>query len=127
MKNKSMNSKPGKKQRVIEELFKWCKKKNQFIFTNDLVKDVSKKIGFGNPFDATKIDAIEKLPELLIKENYALIHLGSGKHMFIKGLENVYHRFEDIPRDNIIDWTYRKSLLNQYNTSESNILSVANN
>jgi hypothetical protein len=26
-----------------------------------------------------------------------------------------------------IDWEYKKSLLNQYNTSESNILSVANN
>jgi hypothetical protein len=39
--------KESKKDHVIEELFKICKRKNNFVFHNDLVKDVCKKIGFG--------------------------------------------------------------------------------
>lgn len=53
------------KQLVIEELFKECSKRNNYIFNNNLVKEISKKIGFGNPFDVTKIDIKEKLPKLL--------------------------------------------------------------
>jgi hypothetical protein len=90
-----------------------------------LVKEISKNIGFGNPFDATKLDNKAKLPESLQKKDYALIHLGNGKHKFIKGINKVYHEFEPIQKQ--IEWEYKKSLLNQYNTSESNILSVANN
>lgn len=115
----------NKKEQVITEIFKICKKKGNYKFHNDLVKDVSKKFGFGNPFDATKIDNINKLPEILKDNDYAIIHLGSGNHKFIKGIKNVYHNFEPIKKE--IDWTYKKSLLNLYNTSESNILSVANN
>ena len=89
------------------------------------MKDVSKKFGFGNPFDATKLDNKTKLPEILVENDYAIIHIGSGKHKFIKGIDKVYHEFEPIQEK--IDWEYKKSLLNQYNTSESNILSVANN
>ena len=115
----------GKKDEVIEELFKICKKKSNFIFHNDLVKDVCKKVKFGNPFDVTKLDNKTKLPEILVKNDYAIIHLGSGKHQFIKGINKVFHEFEPIQKT--INWTYKKSLLNLYDTSESNILSVANN
>lgn len=115
----------NKKQQVIEELFKICKRENNFEFHNDLVKDVSRKIGFGNPFDVTKLDNKTKLPDILVENDYAIIHIGSGKHKFIKGISKVFHDFE--PVEKTIDWTYKKSLLNQYNSSESNILSVANN
>lgn len=115
----------SKKDKVIEELYKICKRKNNYVFHNDLVKDVCKKVGFGNPFDVTKLDNKTKLPEILINNNIAIIHLGSGKHKFIKGIEKVYHDFE--PIQETLDWKYQKSLLNQYNSSESNILSVANN
>ena len=115
----------SKKSQVIEEIFKICTKCKNFEFHNDLVKEVSKKIGFGNPFDATKLDNKTKLPDVLLEKDYAIIHLGSGKHKFIKGINKVYHEFEPIQKK--IDWEYKKSLLNQYNTSESNILSVANN
>jgi hypothetical protein len=115
----------NKKHLVIEELFKICSRKGDFEFHNDLVKDVSKKFGVGNPFDVTKLDNKDKLPEILIDNDFAIIHVGSGKHKFIKGIEKVYHNFETIQQK--IDWEYKKSLLNQYNTSESNILSVANN
>lgn len=118
-------SKESKKDQVIEELFKICKRKNNFVFHNDLVKDVCKKIGFGNPFDVTKLDNKTKLPDILVKNDFAIIHIGSGKHKFIKGIDKVFHDFEPIQKT--IDWKYKKSLLNQYNSSESNILSVANN
>lgn len=49
MQNKS------KKCKVIEQIFKICRKNNNFTFNNDLVKEISKKYNFGNPFDATKI------------------------------------------------------------------------
>lgn len=118
-------SKESKKDQVIEELFKICKRKDDFVFHNNLVKDVCKKIGFGNPFDVTKLDNKTKLPDILIKNDYAIIHIGSGKHKFIKGIDKVFHDFEPIQKT--IEWKYKKSLLNQYNSSESNILSVANN
>ena len=119
--NKSKN----KKSQVIEQLFQICKQRKDFVFHNDIVKDVCKEVGFGNPFDATKLDSKEKLPDILLKNDYAIIHVGNGYHKFIKGIDKVYHNFE--PIQIIIEWEYNKSLLNQYNTSESNILSVANN
>lgn len=115
----------SKKEKVIEELYKICKKKNDYVFHNDIVKDVCKRIGFGNPFDVTKLDNKAKLPEILKKNDLAIIHIGNGKHKFIKGIKKVYHDFEPIQKT--ITWYYRKSLLNHYNSSESNILSVANN
>lgn len=113
------------KKDVIAEIFKICNKKNNFLFDNNLVKDISKKCNFGNPFDVTKIDNKSKLPDILVKNDYAIIYLGSGKHRFIKGIKKVFHNFEPVQKE--IEWVYKKSLLNEYNTSESNILSVANN
>ncbi len=115
----------NKKSQVIEDLLKICKKNNNFTFHNDLVKELCKKNGFGNPFDVTKLDNKGKLPEILQKKDYAIVHLGSGYHCFVKGIDKFYHNFEPIQKT--IDWKYKKSLLNQYNSSESNILSVANN
>jgi hypothetical protein len=89
------------------------------------VKDICKEVGYGNPFDVTKLDNKTKLPEILLNKDYAIIHIGGGKHKFIKGIDKVFHNFE--PLKGNIEWIYRKSLLNQYNSSESNILSVANN
>ena len=125
MSAKKILQKENKKKKVLSAIFKICKDKNNFVFDNDLVKAVSKRIGFQNHFDATKLDTKERLPVALRKEDFALIHLGSGKHQFIKDIEKIYHNFE--PIEKVIDWQYKKSILNQYNTSESNILSVANN
>jgi len=86
----------GKKQDVIEAIYKICKKEKNFVFHNDLVKEVSKEYGFGNPFDATKVDNINVLPELLIKEDMAIIHLGDGYHSFFKGIKKIYHPLEQI-------------------------------
>lgn len=76
----------SKKNQVINEIFRICSEKNHFEFHNDLVKDVCKKVGFGNPFDVTKLDNKTKLPAVLIENDYALIHIGSGSHKFITSL-----------------------------------------
>ena len=115
----------SKKDIVLERLYRICEEVGDFEFHNDLVKKVSLEVGFGNPFDATKLDSVHALPPLLVQKNVALIHLGGGKHKFIEGIDKIYHKFE--PIDNLKTWKYRKSILNQYNSSESNILSVANN
>lgn len=116
-----------KKSNVITEIFKICSKKGDFVFDNKLVKSVSLKYDFKNPFDATKFDNTLKLPEILNDEDYFILHLGRGKHKFVKGISNGYHRFELIEEDEIFDWKYRKSILNELDTSESNILSIASN
>ncbi|MDY3113806.1 MAG: hypothetical protein SOW25_05710 [Helicobacter sp.] len=115
----------NKKHLVLETLYKHCVKQNNFIFHNDLVKEISKQCGFGNPFDATKLDSSDKLPPSFRELDICVLHLGSGNHSFIKGVDKLYHPFECMQKS--INWQYKKSLLNEYNDSESNILSVANN
>jgi len=115
----------SKKKEVLVELLKFCEQRGDYAFDNDMVEAVCKDIGFKNKFDATKLDNEMLLPDELRRQDYAVIHKGSGKHEFIKGIAKVYHQFE--PIQEYVDWSYRKSLLNEYNSSESNILSVANN
>lgn len=117
--------KPNKKHAVLLDLYEHCKGQDNFVFHNDLVKDFAKKHKFGNPFDTTKLDSSDKLPQLFKEQDICLLHLGSGNHKFIKGINKLYHTFEPIQERT--EWTYKKSLLNEYNDSESNILSVANN
>lgn len=117
----------GTKQKVITELFKRCYKKKDFIFDNTLVKQVCEEYGFANPFDATKLDDTSKFPKILLDKDYFILHLGEGKHKFVKGINKGFHSFEKINKDNTFDWKYQKSILNEFDTSESNILSVANN
>ena len=117
----------GKKQEVIEHIFNVCKEKNDFVFDNNLVKDVCKKVGFGNPFDVTKIDNSSLLPDCVKDDNFFIVHIGKGYHRFVKGINIGYHKFEEILPEEIYDWKYRRSLLNELDTSESNILSVVNN
>ena len=122
-----MSNNSNKKKKVITEIFKICKDKSYFTFDNKLVKQISEKYSFKNPFDATKFDNINKLPDILIKEDFFIIHLGEGNHKFVKGTKKGYHKFEKIYNKDVFEWKYRKSILNEYDTSESNIISVANN
>ena len=92
----------SKKHQVIEQLYENCKKRNDFKFHNAEVKEVCEKVGFGNPFDVTKIDDKEKLPKRLIEKDVAITHLGSGYHQFIQGIDDFYHNFESIK--NTLDW-----------------------
>jgi hypothetical protein len=117
----------GKKQEIIAEIFKLCEKQGNYEFDNEVVRSLSKKAGFGNPFDATKLDSTEKFPSVLKEKDYFIIHIGGGKHKFVKGINNGFHSFEQIDENKIFEWKYRQSILNEFDTSESNILSVGFN
>jgi hypothetical protein len=91
------------------------------------VKQEAHKHKFGNPFDVTKIDSTDDLPQRLKQEDVFIVHLGGGTHRFVKGITTGYHIFAPITSSESFDWKYRQSLLNELDTSESNILSVANN
>lgn len=75
------------------------------VFYNNLVKDICRKVGFGNPFDVTKLDNKAKLPQILLDNDLAIIHLGGGNHQFIKGIDKIFHDFEPIQA---IEWQYKK-------------------
>ncbi len=117
----------GKKQQVISRLFTICRKRGDWTFDNVLVKTVCREVGFGNPFDATKVDSSSILPDDVRKADYFIVHLGKGRHRFVRGVSLGYHSFEPIEKYECIEWKYRRSLLNELDTSESNILSVASN
>ena len=117
----------GKKQDVLSELYALCKQRNNFVFTNENVKAAAEKFKFKNPFDATKIDHMHLLPEILRLDDMFVVHLGGGMHKFVRGVKNGYHRMETIPEEQIRQWDYHPSLLNNINSSESNSLSMANN
>ena len=109
------------------------------IFDNSEVRRVCNKIGFGNQFDVTKLDNSTDLPNALVAEDIFVVHLGTprkrpgeqgrppARHQFVRGIAQGYHRFELIPEERCYQWPYRRSILNNINTSESNILSVGYN
>lgn len=121
------------KKDVLTLLYRWCRYRNNFVFDNREVRRVCDKIGFGNQFDVTKLDDSSDLPPALVAEDIFVVHLGSPKrpeparHRFVRGVANGYHQFEPIPDERRFQWPYRRSILNNINTSESNILSVGYN
>ena len=115
------------KQTVIARLYALCREREDMTFDNNEVKAICAEVGFGNPFDATKIDNSAVLPERLRQDDAFVVHLGRGRHRFVSGIANGYHNFEPIPEENRYQWRYRRSILNNINTSESNILSVGYN
>lgn len=123
-----MTSQPlNKKQTVITELYRLCKDRGDLGFDNEEVKTVSARYNFKNPFDATKWDNTRVLPKALIDDDVFVVHLGEGRHQFVSGLALGYHKFEIVPEENRYLWPYRRSILNNINSSESNILSVGYN
>ena len=97
------------------------------VFTNPEVAESARRIGFGNPYDAVKVDQLSKLPDVMREADFTLLHLGDGKHMFVRGLSVGFHAFESIPNEERFPWRYRQSILNEVDSSESNILSVGMN
>ena len=71
---------------VIAELYALCKSRGDLTFDNDEVKGVCSKIGFGNPFDATKWDNSGALPKALVDDDVFVVHLGKGRHQFVSGM-----------------------------------------
>ena len=84
----SQNQQMSKKLQVLERLFLQCVQKNSFEFSNSDVKQVAAAVNFGNPFDATKVDSREILPQSIRKQGYCIAHIGKGRHRFIPELRN---------------------------------------
>lgn len=117
----------SKKQRVLLSLFQQCQSRQNMTFDNQMVRQVAAQEGFKNPFDVTKVDHSALLPNAMRNADYYIVHLGQGRHRFVKGIQIGYHKFERIEEHERIPWKYRPSVLNELDTSESNILSVASN
>jgi hypothetical protein len=115
------------KKDIILEMFYQCSKNNNFVFDNSFVKNILKLSNSNtNPYDMTKIDSLNKLPDELVKQNVSIIHHGDGVHEFIfNANQYIYHDFAKI--DNVINWQYRPSILNNFSSSENAILSLCFN
>ena len=145
-----MTQRHNNKGDVLTLLYRWCRYRGNLVFDNDEVRRVCDKIGFGNQFDVTKLDDSADLPHALVAEDVFVVHLGSpgpqqgkrrrrrqpgegrrrkppARHQFVHGISNGYHEFEPISEGHHYNWPYRRSILNNINTSESNILSVGYN
>jgi len=80
----------GRKRDIMADIFARVRQlhpRGPLIFDNDLVKAVTGKT-FSNQFDATKFDRSEVLPQVLRDEDYFVVHLGQGKHQFVKGIKS---------------------------------------
>ena len=118
----------SKKKRTQESVFrKVSQSKTDMVFDTTLVKKISTKIGFKNQYDTFHIDNTSKLPPLFKRRDYFVVHLGKGRHKFVKGIRYGFHTFEEIKENDVKEWDYRSSILNEINTSEANVLSVAYN
>ncbi|MHB8282862.1 MAG: type II restriction enzyme [bacterium] len=116
------------KKEIITEIFNICKKNNNFIFDNKLIKDILRQFKSNtNPYDMTKLDNTKKFPDILLKEDYFIAHIGNGKHQFVRDINKVFHEFEEIQDNEIIKWPYRPSILNDFSESESSVLSLCFN
>lgn len=84
-----MAKKISRKAQVLEQILRELikNKSKDLSFDNDLVKAISGTT-FKNQFDVTKLDNSSKLPPLLKEMDYYVIHLGGGKHQFVKGIKN---------------------------------------
>lgn len=117
----------SKKKQALEMVYKECQARGRFAFDNDLAREICAQVGLKNHFDITKIDSSAALPDALRQDDVFVVHLGGGNHQFARGIAVGYHRFEPIPDYSKFPWQYRPSILNNINTSESNILSVSYN
>ncbi len=124
----------GKKKEVLREVFLHAKRKAKnkdfIVFNNNLVRKYAVKYGFGNQFDVVKHNTQATLPEEMVDESYFIIHLGRGKHAFIRGSKcgfNGFHLFENIPMKNRIKWRYNPSLMDRLSMSESQTISTVFN
>ena len=77
----------SKKKETLLALYRSCKESGQYVFDNNKVREICSQTGFGNPFDVTKIDCSELLPDQVIDDGYCVVHLGSGRHKFMKAIE----------------------------------------
>ena len=118
----------GVKRQVLARVFEICHERGEYVFHNDLVEEVLDNFPFSNKYDVTKIDHSSDYPDIMNQgEGYFLIHLGKGYHQFIYNQSLAYHKLEPIGADEAVIWPYVPSVLNDFDTSEANVLSIAYN
>ena len=118
----------SKKKAVLARVFEECQRRGEPVFHNRFVKEVSEEMGFSNQYDATKMDRASKYPDVMQGESgYFLIHLGKGYHQFIPNQSLGFHQFETIDSHESKPWEYVPDILNDFDASEANILSIAYN
>ncbi len=118
----------GKKQEVLAKIFRHCQRRGDFVFDNDLVRKICEEVGFKNHFDVTKVDKSTLYPDVMQQgQGHFIIHLGGGRHQFVPNQSLAYHRLEPIDEGESQVWEYVPSILNDFDSSEANILSVAHN
>ena len=112
-----LTGKLGKKRETVRELFLEAKEKASnedfIVFDNDLVKKCASMTGFKNPFDVVKHDTQKTLPDEMISEDYFIIHLGKGRHAFVRGANcgfSGFRSFENIPQKDRDVWPFRPLL-----------------
>ena len=60
----------SKKKETLLALYRSCKESGQYVFDNNKVREICNQTGFSNPFDVTKIDSSELLPDQVIDNGY---------------------------------------------------------
>lgn len=117
----------SKKHQLIREIFEGLRSidsgSDVLDFNNDTVKEVSTRVRFRNPFDATKFGTYENLPDCLKETGFFIVHLGRGRHAFVKGTG--YHYFE--PIHSVKSWKPLKSVVSSFGKSEADAVSTIYN
>jgi len=121
-----MGKPKGVKKLTLVKVYNDCVLREAFQFNNTLVKQLTGS-EFSNQFDATKIDTSERLPKELQDQNVFIVHLGGGRHQFVKGIFLGYHVLEPVPENRIFSWSYRPGVLDGTDSSEAGVLSIAYN
>ena len=118
-----------KKQQVITDLYRLCRRRGDLRFHNDEVRGICAKIGFSNPYDATKWDCDNAalLPPALVEDDMFVVPLGRGWHQFVKGIDVGYHRFEEISERDKLGWPVIGSAIQGVATREGSISHVSYN
>jgi hypothetical protein len=121
------NADLSKKRQVITEIFEGLraidKRSDVLTFSNEMVKEVTIKHKFRNPFDATKFNTYESLPESLKQEEFFIVHLGRGNHAFVRGTG--FHSFEPIQQSK--GWELSNSIVSKLGESEADTVSTIYN
>ena len=118
----------SKKREVLARLFLECQNKGEYIIDRKDVRRVCDEVDFGNQFDVTKVDRSSLYPDVMKQgTGYFIAHLGKGRHQFVPNQSLAYHPFEAIDQAETGVWEYVPSILNDFDSSEANILSVAYN
>jgi len=66
-----------------------------FIFDNEVVTKAC--VGrYRNPHTLTKLDRLGEVPTALSDDDVFIVHLGEGRHRFVRGLKAGFHKFEEL-------------------------------